>query len=312
MLIAGLLGGCNWDDDSEFKVVTKASFFLVSPVNGGESSVLRLENGQIIPDWNGTFGIGNLAFTDFTAETDKIWIADGLKNEIQEINLVSGKSERTYDTGDLIPHCMAVGTDFLLFGDSAAKQMGFLNLKNRDLTVIDVSLPPQRIVYNAQKFYIQFGTSVMAIYNELAFAPVASFDLQKPIIDFQLNTLKQVDVLTEDSTGHYLSTIEANGDFLSRENIDVSWIRKRSSPYFSSRFGSEFLGEVFLREDSTISANGVSGIDADAFEMDFFESVLQYTHNDSLFLRDLQADSLISGQPFPWIIHRGWHYIGTI
>lgn len=312
MLWFGLVAtGCSWDNDSDYTPHVQAGFMLVSPSTGGQPTIMRVEGQTLQPDWNGDFGYGTLNFSDFAGKEETIWLSSGPRHEIKEINLRRKKVEKTFDTGELSPHFIAIGEKYVIFADSATHQLGFLNTKKREIISVPTDGKPGRIIYNSEKIYVQLDSSRIALYSEPALATLATFEISKPIVEFRFNKQFQVEVTAGTPGDYYLSTIEANGNYLARINTSVNWKKRISSPYFDQRFETEFLNNVEVKNDGRLLAIDVTTQTADNAEVNFFESKMYFSRNDSLFYYDMANDSLIGSQPFPWTMINSWFWIGA-
>ena len=84
-----------------------------------------------------------------------------------------------------------------------------------------------------------------------------------------------------------------NGDYQVGDFYEVVWPKMRATPYFAATFGTEYLRSIHLFNGEVRADNNtVLAAPASDFEVDFFEGTLFYLSNDSLYIKDILADSV--------------------
>jgi hypothetical protein len=295
-LLLGMMAfwACKYDQDAPYYVRTQAMFFLVENPPG-DISVSRIDSSGIRLNWEQTLDLQAGAISDLDGKPGFLWLADVASGAIHKVNPGTGQIEESFSTGNLLPHRLAVGEIYMMFGDTVADKIGLIRIRNGKTEIFDAGGKPGMIRYRSQKFYYVTGQDSLTLFHEKALARMLQTGFERPIRDMQFDEGRHLHIYTAapDSNRLYEATIDLNADALDQpESLPDPFFRKaRLSPYNYAPFGREFTQDLFQRQNRLFLGSGapVDGIpsDVDDFEMDFFESVVYYVSGDSLRRFDL-------------------------
>jgi hypothetical protein len=303
------LAACNGlDDDTEFYPVTHAVYFHCADTTGSGSSIVRMDSATLIANWNNSFGISNANLSDVKGRGTSLWISSASENKILRINLEDESIEETYDGLSLAPHYICPGEKYCFICDTVQNKVGFLKIKNGELLEVNVDADPRQVIYNNEKFYVEIKGS-LTLFSETALTSYYSTPVPGDIVDLHLDAGKAVQAHSAADSLFYNFTIDSNGDILVAGPYVVSWSRAHYSPWIYQQYGTEYLQNIYLT-NQLLSLPGFAD-STDAFEVDFFESKLYHTWNDSLTVTSL--DNLQSERQvyFPWTPRSAFFYIDS-
>ncbi len=307
MATAMLFTSCSLDDDTRYTPETKAAYFLV-PTTAGRQVVEWRTDGTLTPNWESSFGITPASLTDLQGLDGMLYLGDADGKRILEINLEDGGVKERFFTGDLTPYRFAVGRDYILVCDSVQRKLGFMRRRNGKQFVLEVPRHPSLVTYQNLKFYVVMDGHWLSIWNEKAAAEMEAYDFAHPIVEMQVDAFGGVQVISQDSTGRYGSTMDINSTLMLRKEGFLPSSQERYTPWIRQLYEQEWLTNVTLR-DGALDITAFPDSCA-SFEMDFFESRTFLFSGDSLRVRNLRTGELspsaaFDGLPLKAVVHVG-------
>lgn len=309
-----LLAGCRgWDDDSEYEIGTRASFFLMPATNG--YSIMKYDEGNLQADWNVDIGFSIADLSAVAMSDGYLWLASGTGNRLVKVNPETGMQEEEVSGLPLRPHHLAIGRSQMIVCDTAAGAIAFIKRRNNKITQLEFEGKPGQSIYTNGRFYTQVDDSMVYVFDESAFTPRAILSIGAKIIGFQLDRYNNVGVRSQDTAGVYQAIIASNADYVSRENFEVAYQKSRLTPYFNRRYTTEYLNDLQLL-DSIVQTPQAAEImtNVDNFEADFFGGTLFFSRGDSFFRYDLNqnpvSDPILLGiLPGVGSMQESWHQL---
>jgi hypothetical protein len=288
------LSGCRLDDDSSYEIRTYSSFFLVQKPDGNLSLYRYVGDDHTLEaEWNQNASIPDADLSDAEMIDNMVWIASGPQKAVLQVNPTYGSVQQRFGDLPLSPHHIAIGEKQMLIADSAAHKVAFVKLRNGDVQEIEFTGKPGMALYNSGKFYLQVDDSLVAIYDESAMTTRATVSIGKRLDALMLNRYHAIVVMTHDTSTSYRATIDPNADYLIGEVYPVFYTQLLPTPYFSKRFGNEYLLDLEVLNTNLIDEHGLVLADSiQDFEADFFEGTLFYTHGQDFVVKSI--DSLIT------------------
>lgn len=310
LLTLVLAWGCNgWDDDSEFESRTRAAYFLaVNPLTG-ENAVHKYADGEFEMGWNQRFGISDGDVGDLFSSESTIWLSAASTGRLLEIDPADNSILQDIS----MPHRVdffAIGARQIFAVDTAQDQYSFYRHRNGDVVTIDVNGSAGPVLYNNTRFYFQSDSSTISIIDEYALTSRAEATPTRRISDFQFNRFKNIVLNTSDASGSHFILLSGVDDLLVGGEAPVTYTKARYTPYLEARFGREWVEDVRLEGNSLISGAFVLADSVRNFEVDFFESDLYYQWGDSLYLYDLELNSLSDKAFFDWELQKSAYWLG--
>lgn len=300
-----------WDDDSGFAIRTRASFFL-APANGG-NTLLRYADGEMQVAWNTKAGIPDVDLSDVDLRKNALWMSSGRRNLIAEVHPETGEVLRNFDNLPMAPHYLTVGEEQILAVDTIANSIMFIRIRNGKVTAAQFEGQPRFSIYSNSRFFLKNFAGSVSIIDEKALTARETLSFGNNIQDIQTNRYNNIYVLTSDSTAKYWSLIPGNADYIERDNLPANYDKVRYTPYFSGRYGTEYLNDLQLVGSEIQTTKGTLLIpDADNFEVDFFGGSLFYTRADSMYVYDLNGETVLDSFPFAFSLENAWHQYGQV
>ncbi|MEM0997190.1 MAG: hypothetical protein AAGN35_08930 [Bacteroidota bacterium] len=311
-LLAFGITGCNgWDDDSEYAVETRANFYLARTADG--NTLIERRNGEVTPDLNALFGIARTVLSEVDLVDNRLWLAAGGQQRIIAVNPETKALTEEFTGLPVRPHHFAVGREQIIATDTLNGAIAFIRLRNGEVVPVEFEGKPGRAIYSNGRFYTQVDDSLVYVYDEQALTPRAQLNIGARITEFQFDRFNNLHVLSRRDTTQFSAIIASNADYISRINFQVTYDQIRYTPYFATRYVSEYLTDLQL-EAGTVQTPQLSPIlaaDIEHFEVNFFAGVLHYFRNDSLFRYDLNAAAPLDSLPFPYAVVGAWHQLST-
>lgn len=309
-----VLAACRgWDDDSEYEIGTKASFFLMPATDG--YSILRYGEGNLQADWNVDIGVPSADLSAVAMADGYLWLAGGSKKRLLKVNPESGLQEEEIGGLPLRPHHFAIGRTQMIVCDTIDGAIAFIKRRNNKVTPLEFEGKPGQSIYTNGRFYTQVDDSMVYVFDESAFTPRAKLNIGAKILGFQLDRYNNIGVRSQDSAGIYQAIIASNADYISRENFEVSYQKSRLTPYFTRRYTTEYLNDLQLL-DSIVQTPQLAEVmtNVDNFEVDFFGGTLFFARGDSFFRYDLNqnpvSDPVLLGiLPGVGTVQASWHQL---
>jgi hypothetical protein len=304
-----LMAGCRIDDDSNYAIRTYSNFFLVEKPDG------RLSIYQYRPDehvldsaWNEKVGIPSADLSDATMVDNLVWVASGPQKVILQVSPTFGSTQERFGSLPLAPHFIAVGEKQVLVADTAAGKVAFVKRRNGDVQEIAFTGKPGMCIYNSGKFYLQVNDSAVAVYDESALSPRSELTIGLPVDELLLNRYHAILVITHDSASTYRVLIDPNADYLIGQPEPVFYSKIRPTPYFSVRFGEEFLRDLQLSGGNLIDEQGTVVADSIAdFEADFFEGTVFYTRGQDFVVKSIADLTTVDSLSFQGRFIKSFH-----
>jgi hypothetical protein len=294
LLVVLTIAGCRGlDDDASYEIRTYASFFLVEKTDGSLNLYQYSPDAQVLDSvWHEKAGVSISDLSDATIVENTVWIASGPQKAILQVSPSTITVLERFDNLPLAPHFIAVGEKQVLIADSAAGKVAFLKRRNGEVQEIEFEGKPGQCLYNSGKFYLEINDTTIAVYDEVAFTPRSELSIGLQVDDILLNRYHAIVVMAHDSATTYRALIDPNADYLI--GIDpVLYSKLLPTPYFSQRFGQEYLNDLQILNGNLIDEDGLVLADSILdFEADFFEGTLYYTHGSDLVVKSI--DSLIT------------------
>lgn len=285
---------CRLDDDSSYEIRTYSSFFLVQKPNG-LLSIYRYQQDlhQMDSAWNLNANVPDAELSDALMLDNVVWIASGVQKSIFQLSPTFGSVKEKFDNLPIAPHYIAVGEKQVLISDTAAGKIAFVKLRNGDVQEIEFEGKPGKSLYNSGKFYLQVDDSLVAIYDESAMTTRATVSNGLLVDALLLNRYHAIVVISHDSTTTYQVLIDPNSDILIGEKYPVFFTKILPTPYFSAKFGGEFIKDLQIQGGNLMDQTGTILADSiQDFEADFFEGTLFYTRGQDLVVKSI--DSLLT------------------
>jgi hypothetical protein len=258
--------------------------------------------------WNSKANISDADLSDAGMVDNLVWLASGNQHSLLQVNPTSGSIKEKFGHLPLAPHHFAVGVKQVLVADSLAHEIAFLKRKNGDIQKIQLKGKPGICIYNSGKFYLQIDDSLVAIYDESAMTPRATVRNGLPVDELLLNRYHAIVVMSHDSLRTYRVSIDPNADYLIGVKYPVFYSKLRPTPYFSIRFGREYLydlmaaGPNLTDEASTVFADSILD-----FEADFFEGTLFYTRGRDFVAKSIEGLSVMDSLNFQGRFVKSFH-----
>lgn len=298
------LMSCDYDQDFEFVPATQAAFFLMN--ENGQQQLRKVEaDGSILPNWGENLGLA--APDDIAGNGAELWVSVASDKKLVLLDLETETQKQSFDLGDFQGHYLCMGSRYLLLSDTVNQALGFFHLKDQELIRISLNQRPGKAVYRSTKFFLQLGDQSVSIYNEQALAPYAELDFSRPIIDLVLDNRYSTWVISKD-TQVYQSSISWNSNAIEMEAQPFTASKVRYSPYLQANFGKEFTRQLNLVNGRLANSPNPP---ADDFEVDFFESNIYFTFQDSLRIKDVFENEITILGPFTGIFRNAYFYLAT-
>ncbi len=295
MLVASIaFSNCRLDDDSSYEIRTYSSFFLVQKPNG-LLSIYRYQQDlhQLDSAWNLKANVSDAELSDALMVDNFVWIASGVQQSIFQVSPTFGSVKEKFGNLPLAPHHIALGEKQILISDTASGKVAFLKLRNGEVQEIEFEGKPGKSLYNSGKFYLQVDDSLVAVYDESAMTTRATVSNGLPVDELLLNRYHAIVVISHDSATTYQVLIDPNSDILIGEKYPVFFSKILPTPYFSAKFGGEFLKDLQIQGGNLMDQTGTILADSiQDFEADFFEGTLFYTRGQDLVVKSI--DSLLT------------------
>lgn len=300
-----------WDDDSEFDISTRASFFLTTDGNG--LRIVRLVNGGLEADWNTKFGISNANLSDMDLRDNYVWLASGAQRSILQINPETEAVEETFGNLPIAPHFIAVGEEQVIAADTAANRLIFVKKKNGKVVEVNFDQHPGPVLYNNQRFFLVVDTHFVSIYDEKALTPRAVLDCERTIREIHFSEFNNLEVITSDTSGSFQAVIAGTADIFAKAPFAVSYQKIRFTPYFTQRFGNEFLEDLRLvNGELQLPLLDVLYSPLEDFETNFFSGRAYLQRSDTLLVFNLHNQVVEDTLNFPYAMVRVYHQIGGV
>jgi hypothetical protein len=299
VIVVAATGCRGFDDDNDYAIYTRAGFFLRENPNNGVLSLYRHVDSLLEASWNTKAGISDADLSDAEMVDNVIWIASGPQNAIYQVSPTYASVKERFADLPLAPHFIAVGEQQVMVSDTANRKLAFIKRRNGKVQEVAFEGKPGKCLYNGGKFYLQVDDSILAIYDEKALTTRATIPTAYPIDEILLDSYHNVLIESHDSTLYYEGLISTNADYLVNTLFRVNYNKLRPTPYFSKRFGKEYLFDLQLWGRRLIDERGnVLADSADDFEADFFEGELFYKLHDTLFKKNMASGTITSQLPF--------------
>ncbi|TAE47592.1 MAG: hypothetical protein EAZ89_17475 [Bacteroidetes bacterium] len=275
LLFPWLLTACAFDNDAAYEPVTKAAVILAEDSSGAKS-LIHISGGQMDTAWAASL-LAGASLTDMSGDGEGVWIAtkEGGLFKIDAEGLVN----QTFTLNNITPHFICAGLDYVMISDSSRDQVVFVRKKEGHISLRSSMGKPGFLVYKSGKFYVKEDSSRVGIYREVALARTGAVETGHRIWDMIPGSRSAIYVYGGEGT-RYESQIDYNEDRISVEAVPVPYVKIRRSPYRVSRFGKEYTGYATL-EGTRVSPGPPDA--AQDFEADFFESLIYYRRQDSVF-----------------------------
>lgn len=305
ILVVVLLAGCVFDDDLRYIPKTHTGFLL--NYQAGAKTVVKLSEGTTETNWRAYTEMGEVS--DFSGTEKTIWFAEAKAHKIFEYDPQSQTVIQTIETGTFTPDYLCAGEKVIFLSDATAGQIGFFRLKNKQLTVITPGYKPGQNVYRSGKFYVQADSQTVDIYDEQAYARVGSVSFNHPVKAIDVDARSRIFVHTISGNNAWQGFIDYNSNRLAKEEETVNYEKVRYTPYVERPLGKEYLRDI---QKINGRLNTVVLPLCSDFEVDFFESVVYFLHQDSLYSLQL-SDNLV--QPLAALegeFQKAWYFIEQI
>jgi len=273
------IASCDYDVDEEFFIITRSSYFLVESATSNEKSILQIQDSLVTPNWDRRLGISRNQLGDLAGVNDQFWVSDISANRLLAIDPETEAIEDIIELGELVPHYMSVGSTHILISDTLHNRLGFLNMRNSELTLRAASAMPLQSTYRSQKFYVLMAPNQIGVWSERAFALIDVLSLQHQINDIQVDNQKFVVVYSGDSL-LFESKIDVNTDAFTQIETPTNFQKVRLSPFSTANFEKELLTPVALTANHRIATLSIDQVRD--FEVDFFEGELYILQKDTL------------------------------
>jgi hypothetical protein len=294
------------DDDSNYEISTKASFFWAKNPDGSHQ-LDRYAEGIIEESFNLKAGIPNEELTAANMVDNVLWLANGPKKTITAVGPESGSQIQRFPYLGIEPHFFAVGANQILIADSAQGKISFVKRKNGKVQELpDVDRPGQ-CLYNSGKFYLVHGGQYISTYDEQAMTAISTIDAGATIDFIQFDRYKTVYASAHDSSKFYLARVSFNGMEVG-DLFETNYSRLRTTPYFAATFGTEYLRSLQMVQGRLESDQAYEfARNVSDFEADFFEGWLYYRSNDTLFVKHIAQDSIHHALPYSRSLEAAFH-----
>ena len=310
ILLIFSLTGCAFDDDTRFVPKTRASFFRVQDSVTQEYSLLKLENQTLTPDWNTTCGVNSQGLSAVQINTRGLWLADIQNKKLLLTNPADGSKEMEWKMDAWFPHYFMPGKKYILVSDTATSKSIFAWAKKDKLHDTKFQPgPPRNCIYNAGKFYLLKGCCSVSVISEDAGVEIFSFTTTDTLTELGMNAYFYIYVFGQGSSGKVIYGIDPNTNLISPPNPQ-SYDRAELSPWFRTTFGREYLDLVSIK-DTVLNVPGFPHF-ANAFSCDFFNSMLYYQWQDSLYSYDLISKTDAGAWPMAGKkLIKGYYWLGS-
>ncbi|MEZ4777106.1 MAG: hypothetical protein R3D00_28275 [Bacteroidia bacterium] len=306
IILAGLLlTGCVFDEDVRFIPETQTGFILNR--QAATKSVIKITGDIAETHWLAYPGMGEIS--DFSGSEKTIWFAEAMAHKIFEYDPGSQGVVQSLETQSLTPHFICAGEKVILLSDSAADQIGFFRLKNQQLTIVGTEYKPGQAVYRSGKFYVQAGDKTVDIYDELAYASIGTAIFDHAIKSIEADARSRIFVHTTEGNNAWQGLIDYNSNSISKPEAAVNYEKVRYTPYVERPLGKEYLRDVQKINGKLNTAVTQACSD---FEVDFFESIIYFLRQDSLYSLKI-ADNLVRPlAPLDGEFQKAWYFIEEI
>lgn len=318
ILIALTLGSCVFDDDSEYQARTKATFFLIEDTSGNGLQIVKFEGGVFEYNWGQTVTSGAATeIVDAYLFESTLWLASQNEPRVFGIDLREEQLDielfPTFDQTGQVPSFVVAHDDRLLAGFSNDSSLMFIDRTKSGASGhgLDVGVPFRGGIYNGGKYYLQSGEHDIYIYSDVGEALINKLTVQDTIIQFFLTIRKDVWIYAKNGSVYSQSRIDANADEFESHNEPSPVVdRALHTPYSVQTYGSEYLSDILTFNGAFVTPQITDSVSH--FEVDFFEGKLFYQWQDSLTTYDLNADTIIQRDYFPYKIRKGFHYVDVL
>lgn len=301
--------GCRLDDDSQYAIRTYSSFLLVR-LPSGELSLQRysMDDLSMEESWNTKANVSDADLSDAWMVDNQVWISSGNQRALLVVSPGFGSVKERFGDLPIAPHHFAVGDKQVLIADTVAGSIAFIKRKNGNTQVVDFTGKPGVCLYNSSKFFLQKDDSLVVIYDESAMTPRATVSNGISIDDMQLNRYNAPVLMSHDSSRTYRANIDPNAHVIIGGKFPVYYTMLRATPYFSQRFGTEYLLDLEMLNGNLIDEEGNILADSIAdFEADFFEGTLFYTHGPDLVIKRIADLTLVDSLDLQGTLVRSFH-----
>lgn len=311
LVLAGFLlaSGCRLDDDTDYAIRTYSSFFLMEKPNG-ELTLLRYQQDShlLTESWNTTANVPDPDLSAAEMVENVVWIASGPQRSILQVSPAYGSVQEKFGDLPLAPHHIAVGDKQVLIADTTAHKVAFLRRRNGKVQEIAFQGKPGKCIYNSGKFYLQVDDSLIAIYDEAALSPRNTVSVGLRVDELLLTRYHTIVAMSHDSSTTYRVILDPNADVLIGENAPVFYTKLRPTPYFSVRFGTEFLQDLQLLQGNLTDETGTLLADSILdFEADFFEGTLFYTRGQDWVVKRISGLETLDSLAFQGRFIQAFH-----
>ncbi len=292
--------GCGWDDDREYEIHTRASFLVTQDPATGLRKVWRYEAGILIEGWNREMGVSDTGFSGLEYIDGELWMGDASGRQILRIEPSNDKVLKRFGDLPVRPHFFSVGERFILISDTITDQLAFIRIRNGELIITEFSGESGPAIHNNRLFFLQVGNVGLHVIDEWALTPRNENRFSFTIMEIQFNRLKNVYLTMKNDVGDdYSGLISGTDGSIAREGAPVNYQKIRYSPYLEARFGSEWLSDLRL-SNNTLSSGAIIFPDSMTnFEVDFFESRLFYSWRNTLYYYDMNTQVRLDSFEFP-------------
>ncbi|MDX2249108.1 MAG: hypothetical protein SF052_20140 [Bacteroidia bacterium] len=306
ILLAGTtLCGCVFDDDLRFVPQTHTGFILSQQTD--QKSLIRIIADQVERDWKVYPGVGEIS--DFSGTEKTIWFAEGDKRQIFEYDPENQQVLQTFSTGELTPDYICVGESVILICDSVEEKIGFFRLKNEKLTLTTPGYKPGKAVYRSGKFYVKADDRIVDIYDEQAFASIGKAIFEYKIVEIEADARSRIFIHTREGNTSRQAFIDYNSNNIAEPEKVVAYEKIRYTPYVENPLGKEYMRDL-QQVNGKLNIAG-SPVCSD-FEIDFFESVVYFIRQDSLYSLHIIDNAEAARIPLTGKFQKAWYFIKQI
>ena len=274
---------CQFDNDESFWIRTLSTYFLEESLEGRR--IIRLDENGVNPHWEQQLGLEGDDISDMAGAGDRLWLTSASRQSVYEISARSGQLLNEYTIPNVQPSGIGVGDKYVLLTDSVNHQVVFLDKKKGDWVVRENIIRPGKVTYRSPLFFVEIDREQVGIFDARALALTQELIVGRPIFDLQNDNRFFTLVYSGQDT-----VFESRIDFSTRNiggRVRTRFNKIRHSPFRSVDVGRELLDPVSLLQDQTLSL-GPDGPVND-FEVDFFEGLIYFQRNDSLFRHPLSS-----------------------
>ncbi|MEO0895958.1 MAG: hypothetical protein AAFY71_06140 [Bacteroidota bacterium] len=286
------LSSCRFEEDSEFIPSTEICFFLFQ--ENGEVSLASISDSTLRLNIAESYGAEAVGIHDMAGKENFLWLS--LKNQqaISQYNLKTDE-QQLFSLDSMEAVFLCPGEDILLISDTVNRQLGFLNMKSGELVRKKLNHQPGEAYYRSGKFFVSFDSTILASYQETAFALLDTLDCVYPIIHIDGDNRIGIRLHMREGSEYFEGQLDWNNSQWIEPSSSSPYRITHYTPYQRSFFEKEWAADVRVFVEGRIRGiSATSGI-LD-LEMDFLESRGYFLRENDFQVYDLEEGEIRSFQ----------------